>query len=121
MRDHACEYFSPSELSDLKKKMLLWINYGVISVPSTGVYAAARRLRDRDGSQGKGSGLMLVTSEGDESDRAVSGEEQMLERMKVFEQYITGMLTNLGALPLQRIHNMLKMFARLVSTIRKAM
>ena len=28
----------------------------------------------------------------------------------MFEQYITGMLSNFDALPLDRIHNMLKMF-----------
>ena len=30
--------------------------------------------------------------------------------MKVYEQYVTGMLTNFGQLPIDRIHNMLKMF-----------
>jgi hypothetical protein len=30
---------------------------------------------------------------------------------KVFENYVIGMLKNLDSLPLERIHNMLKMFA----------
>ena len=30
--------------------------------------------------------------------------------MKVYEQYVIGMLTNLECLPLGRIHNMLRMF-----------
>ena len=30
--------------------------------------------------------------------------------MKVYEQYVVGMLTNFPSLPLDRIHNMLKMF-----------
>ena len=29
---------------------------------------------------------------------------------QVYEQYVIGMLTNLESLPVQRIHNMLKMF-----------
>ena len=34
-----------------------------------------------------------------------------MQEMKVYEQYIMGMLTNFSAgLPLDRIHNMLKMF-----------
>jgi len=30
--------------------------------------------------------------------------------LKVYEQYVVGMLTNFPSLPLDRIHNMLKMF-----------
>ena len=30
--------------------------------------------------------------------------------MRVYEQYVIGMLTNFDSLPLERIHNMLKMF-----------
>ena len=32
--------------------------------------------------------------------------------MRVYEQYVMGMLTNLESLPLDRIHNMLKMFVQ---------
>ena len=96
---------------DLKKKMMLWINYGVVQVSPAGAYEVVPRLSERDGLPGKRNGMAMVVSEGDEADKAVSAEEQMLEQMKVFEQYIVGMLTNLGALPLLRIHNMLKMFA----------
>jgi anaphase-promoting complex subunit 2 len=38
------------------------------------------------------------------------GEAQMEQEMRVYEQYVVGMLTNLEALPLSRIHNMLRMF-----------
>ncbi|KAG7364668.1 anaphase promoting complex APC subunit 2 [Nitzschia inconspicua] len=41
---------------------------------------------------------------------AVSVLAQEEEEMEVFESYIVGMLTNLGQLPLSRIHNMLKMY-----------
>lgn len=98
--------------SELRKKMMLWVNFGVIQQESSNcAYVVPQRLSDLDGPRGKRGGVMMITSDGDEPDRAVSGEEQMVARMKVFEQYIMGMLTNLGALPLQRIHNMLKMFA----------
>ena len=32
--------------------------------------------------------------------------------LQVYEQYVVGMLTNLESLPLDRIHNMLKMFVQ---------
>jgi anaphase-promoting complex subunit 2 len=39
-----------------------------------------------------------------------SAEDQAAAGMKVYEQYVIGMLTNFPSLPLDRIHNMLKMF-----------
>ena len=46
----------------------------------------------------------------EEEGQAVSLAAQEEEEMEVYESYIVGMLTNLGQLPLERIHNMLKMF-----------
>ncbi|WZN66184.1 subunit 2 of anaphase-promoting complex [Chloropicon roscoffensis] len=44
-------------------------------------------------------------------DLAVMSQEQLMEaNMKVYESYVMGMVTNLESLPLQKIHNMLKMF-----------
>jgi len=40
----------------------------------------------------------------------MSVEQQMEMNMKVYECYIMGMVTNLESLPLEKIHNMLKMF-----------
>ena len=39
-----------------------------------------------------------------------SAEETAAAEMMVYEQYVMGMLTNFPSLPLDRIHNMLKMF-----------
>jgi anaphase-promoting complex subunit 2 len=47
----------------------------------------------------------------DEHESAVaSAEETAAAGMVVYEQYVMGMLTNFPSLPLDRIHNMLKMF-----------
>lgn len=47
----------------------------------------------------------------DEAESAVaSAEDQLAAEMAVYESYVMGMLTNFDALPLDRIHNMLKMF-----------
>ena len=44
-------------------------------------------------------------------DLAVMSVEQQMElNMKVYESYIMGMVTNLESLPIEKIHNMLKMF-----------
>ncbi|QDZ24626.1 subunit 2 of anaphase-promoting complex [Chloropicon primus] len=40
----------------------------------------------------------------------MSQEQQMEMNMKVYESYVMGMVTNLESLPLEKIHNMLKMF-----------
>ena len=53
---------------------------------------------DDDGDDGEGSASMTAA------------EAAALEEMRVFESYVTGMLTNFDSLPLSRIHNMLKMF-----------
>jgi anaphase-promoting complex subunit 2 len=39
---------------------------------------------------------------------SMSGQEE--EELAIYESYIVGMLSNLGQLPLERIHNTLKMF-----------
>lgn len=40
-----------------------------------------------------------------------SAKDQREEELQVFWTYIIGMLTNLNPMPLERIHQMLKMFA----------
>lgn len=66
----------------------------------------------------KGEGYEVVESgddhENDEDDAPVlqsvqTSEERSAEEMRVYWQYITGMLTNLGCLPTDRIHSFLKM------------
>mmetsp|Transcript_5925 Transcript_5925/g.16663 ORF Transcript_5925/g.16663 Transcript_5925/m.16663 type:complete len:771 (+) Transcript_5925:2-2314(+) len=49
--------------------------------------------------------------EDDGEEQALSARAQQAEEMQVYESYIFGMLANLGQLPLDRIHNNLKMFA----------
>ena len=47
---------------------------------------------------------------GAEQEPASAKAKQLEDEMNVYEQYVVGMLTNLESLPLDRIHNMLKMF-----------
>lgn len=48
----------------------------------------------------------------DENESAMaSANDQREEELQVFWSYIVGMLTNLNSMPLERIHQMLRMFA----------
>lgn len=94
----------------LRRKAVVWINNGLLletvdegkpgyrlvseSDANTQTFGAAAA----DDGLGSGSGLVA------------SSEDQAAAGMKVYEQYIIGMLTNFPSLPLDRIHNMLKMF-----------
>ena len=92
----------------LQKKLSLWLNRGFIQEiksASEPVYEAVLTL----GSNGESK----QTAEEDEDNGAAAATQaaaQLAEEMRVYEQYVTGMLTNLESLPLGRIHNMLKMF-----------
>jgi anaphase-promoting complex subunit 2 len=94
----------------LKRRMVLWINRGFIHevgrTPDGDIsYEAPSHL---------GAGAEGRTQMGeDEEDGGGAGgaaEAQLEAEMRVYEQYVIGMLTNLESLPLGRIHNMLRMF-----------
>ena len=94
----------PSDV--IQKRMGFWINNRVIKlVPgSKAEYEVATH--DHFQSQHGGVASMIDDDEGP----SVSAMVQEEEEMEAYESYICGMLTNLGQLPLERIHNMLKMF-----------
>jgi len=101
----------------LRRRAVVWINAGVLVEEAGG---------DGDGDPQSGHGYRLTT--GADADAATFGaaaaddstaggggavasaEDQAAAGMKVYEQYVIGMLTNFPSLPLDRIHNMLKMF-----------
>ncbi|GAA5896745.1 hypothetical protein JCM6882_005025 [Rhodosporidiobolus microsporus] len=62
-----------------------------------------------EGAQQQQQQQQLVVEE--EQQAVQSVEEQRVEQMRVFWQFVQGMLTNLGALPLSRIHSTLNMLA----------
>ena len=101
----------------LRRKTVVWVNQGIL-------------VEGKDDSQGGGGGgddasfYRLTSGEDDQAafgaaaaddeggggGAVASTEDQEAAGMKVYEQYIIGMLTNFPSLPLDRIHNMLKMF-----------
>ncbi|CAG9565257.1 unnamed protein product [Danaus chrysippus] len=95
----------------LRRKITYWQSLGIITEKTTDNYALV------DGSEAsKPSGSrnqvqdMICEDEETESVMA-SAHDQREGELQVFWSYIVGMLTNLDSLPLERIHQMLKMFA----------
>jgi len=92
----------------IKRRIVLWQNRGFIHemgrTPSGDInYEAPTHL---------GAGAEGRQQLGDEEEEggSSSAEAQLDAEMRVYEQYVFGMLTNLESLPLGRIHNMLRMF-----------
>lgn len=94
----------------LRKRISLWQSHGLIKEPSRDVFVLV------EDSNGEETEEMIHTQtqdcEDDEAESAMaSASDQREEELQVFWSYIVGMLTNLDSLPLERIHQMLKMFA----------
>ncbi|CAK0784759.1 hypothetical protein CVIRNUC_007963 [Coccomyxa viridis] len=109
---HAAELAAAMHLAQdaLRKRALFWIGHGVLEetrTPTGTVFSRCERLEVRaDG--GAAVGEMAME---EDTDAPTAAEAQAQQDMAVYEQYIMGMLTNFDSgLPLDRIHNMLKMF-----------
>eukprot|EP00887_Chlorella_sp_A99_P005758 scaffold1.g5758.t1 len=87
----------------LHKKALFWISQGVLSETRGGGEVSYHR---NDELQSNVAGL---AGEGD-MDVEAGGQQDEDQQMSKYEPFVMGMLTNFDALPLDRIHNMLKMF-----------
>ena len=90
----------------LRKRIVLWINFGVLVERKDErgvVYSLAEPTDNVDAMTG-------VHADDEHESAVASAEETAAAGMVVYEQYVMGMLTNFPSLPLDRIHNMLKMF-----------
>ena len=86
--------------------MQVWTRQGVIRVSGAGdsaSYTIVKTLEEATAGAGDRAG-------GDDGEGNEADEDDEDDGMRVYEKYITGMLQNFDALPLDRIHNMLKMF-----------
>ncbi|GAA5863248.1 hypothetical protein JCM1840_002522 [Sporobolomyces johnsonii] len=97
-----------ADLSIVRNGLFFWNNLGVVrSLPDD-----MWRLVEEQGKAGEEEGVGGVAHVIEEEKAAVqSVEDQRVEQMRVFWQFIQGMLTNLGALPITRIHSTLNMLA----------
>jgi len=89
----------------VRRKMTFWVSQGLLKETSNNVYV----LQEENTSKNR---LFADIVEEEETESAMaSASDQREEELQVFWSYIVGMLTNLDSLPIERIHQMLKMFA----------
>ncbi|KAG6547269.1 hypothetical protein Mapa_011205 [Marchantia paleacea] len=106
-------------LVTLRRRIMLWVNQGVL-VESPGprdgewLYTIVENIGEvgnrTAGPSAAGDAALPLLGEEDGESAVASMEDQWQQEMSVFESYVVGMLTNFESLPLDRIHNMLKMF-----------
>ena len=98
----------------IQKRMGYWVSNRVVRLvpsaehPNAVIYQLASQEHLLQVGESDLDSSMMDLDHGD--NQAVSLFAQEEEEMGVFESYISGMLTNLGQLPLEKIHNMLKMY-----------
>jgi len=91
------------------KRMTYWVNQHVVRQHRGDFGASTRYVLATLDHWNERNVLNISSDEGPEG-QVVSLGAQEEEEMEIYESYIVGMLTNLGQLPLERIHNMLKTF-----------
>ncbi|XP_072014527.1 anaphase-promoting complex subunit 2-like [Amphiura filiformis] len=91
----------------LRRKIAFWQSQGILKEESTDTFVLVEEQRGPSGSHD----VVMMDSDDEAESAMASAKDQREEELQVFWSYIVGMLTNLGSLPLERIHSMLKMFA----------
>mmetsp|Transcript_12149 Transcript_12149/g.36616 ORF Transcript_12149/g.36616 Transcript_12149/m.36616 type:complete len:210 (+) Transcript_12149:863-1492(+) len=90
------------------EKLSKWVNYGILKESRSNCFRI-----NRDGNQRKckpGREVSYPISLEEDTTRAAKVERNH-SRVASYSAYIVGMLTNLGSLSREAIHNMMKMFA----------
>ncbi|XP_017018674.1 anaphase-promoting complex subunit 2 [Drosophila kikkawai] len=95
--------------SALRRRLSFWQNHGLISETTPGLFTLLEK-ESEEKSQFEEMSLAEADEEDLESAMA-SASDQREEELQVFWSYIVGMLTNLDSMPIDRIHQMLKLFA----------
>lgn len=90
----------------LRRKIVYWINQGVILEVRGEGRASLLYRRSEELQRPAGGGA----DDGDSGMDVDGGEVPTVDPMSHYEPFVLGMLTNFDSLPLDRIHNMLKMF-----------
>ena len=101
----------------LKKKISFWQFRGLIREIDNDIFVADEEQASR--SKFISSNLMICDDDNDEDleSHMKSTLEKREQELQMFWSYVVGMLTNLDSLPIDRIHQMLKMFASTGSVI----
>ncbi|XP_037301120.1 anaphase-promoting complex subunit 2-like [Manduca sexta] len=94
----------------LRRKITYWQTMGLIMEKGSDYFVLADETENKANVSANQVQEMICEDEETESVMA-SAHDQREGELQVFWSYIVGMLTNLDSLPLDRIHQMLKMFA----------
>ncbi|KAI4472859.1 hypothetical protein M0802_016461 [Mischocyttarus mexicanus] len=89
----------------LRRKITFWVSQGLLKEIYNDVFVL------QEESSSKNRTLPDIVEEEEAESAMASASDQREEELQVFWSYIVGMLTNLDSMPLERIHQMLKMFA----------
>ena len=92
--------------SVLRRRIGFWQLQGLIREAKENTFILCDENHDQAGEIETEANVVL-----DEEETMVSANDQREEELQVFWSYILGMLTNLDSMSLERIHQMLKMFA----------
>ena len=97
----------------VRNALTFWVGKLVLKESSASTYQVLETVSDSDLNPAGGSAQATIAAAADAATSAAapairSEEDVALEKMNVFWQFIVGMLTNQGAMPLQRIVMMLK-------------
>ncbi|KAL7046908.1 hypothetical protein ACKWTF_002737 [Chironomus riparius] len=92
--------------STLRRRIGFWQLQGLIREAKENTFILCDENHDQAGEIETETNVVL-----DEEETMVSANDQREEELQVFWSYILGMLTNLDSMSLERIHQMLKMFA----------
>lgn len=96
----------------VRKRLAFWQAQGLIKEANTDYYVLVENFDNKAGDTEPHTQSHHHDCDDDEAESAMaSASDQREEELQVFWSYIVGMLTNLDSLPLERIHQMLKMFA----------
>ncbi|XP_038206458.1 anaphase-promoting complex subunit 2 [Zerene cesonia] len=95
----------------LRRKITYWQSLGLISEKSTDVYVLVEGSEANKSSVASNQVQEMICEDEESESVMASAHDQREGELQVFWSYIVGMLTNLDSLPLERIHQMLKMFA----------
>ncbi|XP_017070448.1 anaphase-promoting complex subunit 2 [Drosophila eugracilis] len=94
--------------SALRRRLSFWQNHGLVSETTPGIFT----LLEKESEKSHFEDMSLAEADEEDLESAMaSASDQREEELQVFWSYIVGMLTNLDSMPIDRIHQMLKLFA----------
>lgn len=97
--------------SILRKRLVFWQSQGLIRESRENLFVVNDRTSKTDATEEMQTQAPDVCDDEEAESAMESASDQREEELQVFWSYIEAMLTNLDSLPLDRIHQMLKMFA----------